>query len=56
MGWKTITGAVLTVLGYLLQPDVLAVLPEKVAAVITAIGAVLAAVGIRHAIAKGPAT
>lgn len=55
MGWKTISGTVLAVLGYLLQPEVLAVLPSQVAGIVSAIGVVLAAVGIRHAIAKGPA-
>lgn len=49
---KTIWGTLLAVLGYLAQPEVLAVLPEKVAAIVTAIGVVLGAIGVRHAIAK----
>lgn len=49
---KTLWGTLLAVFGYLSQTDVLAVLPVKVAAVVTSIGAVLAAVGIRAAIAK----
>ena len=52
---KTVWGAVLAVIGYLLQPDVLAVLPDVVASVVTAIGALLAAIGMRQAVAKsGP--
>jgi hypothetical protein len=52
---KTIWGTVIALVGYLLQPNVLAVLPEKVAGIITAIGGLLAAVGIRAAIAgNGP--
>ena len=49
---KTIWGALLTVFGYLTQPGVLSVLPEKIAAVVTSIGVVLAAIGVRTAIAK----
>jgi hypothetical protein len=51
-GWKSITGAIVAILGYLSQPSVLAVLPEKVASIIIAVGALLAVVGIRLAIAK----
>lgn len=52
VGWKTISGALLTAFGYLSQPDVLAVLPTNVAAIITAVGIVLGAFGIRTALAK----
>jgi hypothetical protein len=52
MGWKTITGTGMAVLGYLLQPEVLAVLPEKWASVVMALGILLGVVGGRHAIAK----
>jgi hypothetical protein len=54
MGWKTITGGLLAVLGYLSQPEVLAVLPEKWASVVIAVGMLLGVFGIRHAIAKRP--
>lgn len=54
-GWKTITGAVVTALGWLAQPQVLQLLPEKVSYIVTAAGAVLTAVGIRHAVAKNAA-
>ena len=54
MGWKTITGAVTVFLGYILQPEVLAILPEKVAAFVMAIGGLLTAFGLRAAVAKGP--
>jgi hypothetical protein len=52
MGWKTILGAIVWAVGYLLQPGVLAALPEKVAAIVQAVGAVLAVFGFRSAQAK----
>lgn len=52
LGWKSISGAFVAAFGYVSQPAVLAVLPEKVAHLITAAGAVLTVIGIRHAIAK----
>lgn len=52
LGWKTITGALVTAVGWLSQPQVLQLLPDKVAYIVTAAGAVLTAVGIRHAVAK----
>jgi hypothetical protein len=52
MGWKTITGAIVAAFGYISDPKVLAILPEKWAGIITAIGGLLAAIGVRHAIAK----
>jgi hypothetical protein len=56
MGWKAITGAIVAALGYVLRPEVLAILPEKASAIITAIGAVLTVLGLRHAIAKNTST
>ena len=53
---RTVLGAILSVFGYLNQAEVLAVLPEKVAAIVTAVGLVLSAIGVRAAIEKsGPA-
>jgi len=55
LGSKTIWGTVIAIVGYLLQPSVLAVLPEKVAGIVTAIGGLLAAIGLRSAISNnGP--
>lgn len=54
LGWKTITGALVWVVGTLSHPDIFATLPANVAAVVSAVGVVLGAVGVRHAIAKGP--
>ena len=52
---KTVWGAVIAVIGYLLQPEVLAVLPDVAASIVSAIGALLAAIGMRQAVAKsGP--
>ena len=52
---KTIWGTIIALVGFLTQPNVLAVLPQKVAAIIGAVGVILAAVGARDAIAKsGP--
>lgn len=48
---RTVLGAVLAVIGYLAQPEVLAVLPAKVAAIVTAIGIILGTIGARAAIA-----
>jgi hypothetical protein len=44
---KQIWGALLTVIGYLTQPQVLDVLPKDVGAVISAVGVVLFAIGNR---------
>lgn len=52
IGWKTVGGAVLWGLGQVARPEVLNVLPEKVAGVITVAGGLLALFGIRHAQAK----
>jgi hypothetical protein len=52
---KTIWGAIIGLVGWLAQPDVLALLPEKTAAIITAVGGLLAAIGLRSAVAaNGP--
>jgi len=52
LGWKTFTGAVVWAVAQLSRPEVFAVLPEKVAHLVSVAGAVLAAFGLRHAIAK----
>lgn len=52
LGWKTITGGLLYGIGIASQPDVLAILPPQAGGLVQAIGVVLAALGIRHAIAK----
>lgn len=49
---KTIWGTLTAAFGYLSQPDVLAILPEKWAKVITVIGGILLAIGLRDAQAK----
>lgn len=51
-GWKTILGAVVTGFGAVSDPAVLGYLPHKAASVVTVIGAVLTAIGIRHAVGK----
>lgn len=50
---KTVLGAIVTALGYLSDPTILALLPHKAAAIVTAVGGVLTALGIRHAIDQG---
>jgi len=52
MGWKTITGALTWALGVVTAPAVLAVLPERYAQILQAVGGLLAAIGVRHAIAR----
>jgi hypothetical protein len=49
---RTIWGTVLAVIGWLTSPEVLAVLPEKIAAVLMGVGAILGAIGLRAAIDK----
>lgn len=49
---KTILGVIVTVIGFLTQPDVLALLPYKWGVVITSIGAIITAWGLRSAIDK----
>jgi hypothetical protein len=46
------SGTLIAVFGYLADPSVLAVLPPKVAAVVTGLGIILAAFGARAAVAK----
>ena len=45
----SIWGVLTVVVGYMLQPDVLAILPDKVSSVVMALGAILAALGFRNA-------
>ena len=52
---KTIWGALVAAFGYLSKPDVLAMLPEKWASVVTVIGGIILAIGARDAIAKNGA-
>lgn len=52
MGWKTITGAVVAAFGFISQPQVLAIMPEKFAGIVIGLGGLLSAIGIRHAIKK----
>lgn len=49
---KTLIGALVWVIGFLSQPDVLELLPQGVAGIIQAAGGFLAAVGIRLAVDK----
>lgn len=52
---KSIWGIFGMVVAFLAQPGVLAILPEKVSAIIAAVSALWAAIGYRDAIAKsGP--
>jgi hypothetical protein len=51
-GWKTITGGIAIALGLVSAPGVLDLLPTKTASIVEAIGVLLAAIGIRHAVAK----
>lgn len=51
-GWKTVAGVIATVMGVVLAPDVLAVLPAGLAHFLQAAGPVLAALGLYHANAK----
>lgn len=49
---KTVWGAIVAVIGFITQPAILGVLPEKVSGIILAIGALVTAIGARDAIAK----
>lgn len=51
-GWKTITGCIIAMLGYLLSPDVTGTLSPGFAATLQTIGTILAALGVYHAAAK----
>lgn len=51
-GWKTVTGVGVALLGALLAPDVLGVLPQGLAHGLTVVGTVLGALGLYHAQAK----
>lgn len=48
-GLRSVGGAVLAAIGFLSQPDVLAVLPETPAKIVMALGAVLSVIGLRFA-------
>jgi predicted membrane-bound spermidine synthase len=48
----SVWGGVIAVVGYVLQPQVLAVLPEKVSGIVMALGAILSIFGFRNAISK----
>jgi len=52
LGWKTISGALIWAVGTITSPEVMSMLPESIASIVQAIGGVLAALGLRHAIAK----
>ena len=45
-------GGVIAVVGFVMQPQVLAVLPEKAAGIIMGVGTLLSVFGFRKAIAK----
>lgn len=49
---KTVIGAVIAVVGKLSDPSILALMPAKAAAVVTGVGMILGAFGVRAAIAK----
>jgi dolichol kinase len=51
---KTWWGTVAAAIGVILSPAVLGTLPVKTASIISTIGGVLAVLGLRDAIAKGP--
>lgn len=50
----TVQGAVTAGLAIILSPDVLAVVPPKVASVFTVLGAVATAIGLRRALPPTP--
>lgn len=52
LGWKTILGAAIWGIGQLGGPDVLGILNDAVGNATSAIGGVLSAIGLRHAVAK----
>lgn len=47
---RTVWGTIIAVAGALASPEVLAILPQKWAAIITAIGVVVGAIGMRIAV------
>lgn len=53
LGWKTITGALAWAAGAILGPDVVGGVTEAASTLIQAVGGLLAAVGLRHAVSKG---
>lgn len=52
LGVKTFLGCIIWGVGMIASPDGAAIVGEKVATVAQAIGGVLAALGIRHAVSK----
>lgn len=48
-GWKTIVGAIVAVIGYLLDPAVLGTLPASWAKTLQVVGVILGAIGLYHA-------
>ena len=52
LGAKTFLGCIIWGIGMIASPDGAAIVGEKVATVAQAVGGVLAALGIRHAVAK----
>jgi hypothetical protein len=52
LGWKSLFGAFVAILSWVLSPSVLDTMPPKYAGLLGAAGAMLAAFGYRSAIAK----
>lgn len=52
MGYKTVLGVIIAIVGALTDPQVLSLLPASWAHVLTVIGAAIAVLGLRHAQAK----
>jgi len=51
-GWKTVAGALLAALGYVVDPSVAGGLPPSTAHVLQVVGVILTALGLYHAQAK----
>lgn len=51
---KTVVGAAVAAFGYVSTPPIFNLLSPHTAGVVTAIGGLLTAIGVRHAIDKGP--
>jgi hypothetical protein len=54
-GWKTVTGALVWAYGHLEASGLLQLLPPKVGAIVETVGAVLAALGLYHAVTRNAA-
>ena len=48
----TIKGALVAALGYILSPEVVAVLPPKVANIVVVVGALASVIGLRRAVGE----